>query len=920
MRFLLLLILLSSSSLVRSQNITLSGSVIGEDNEILSNASIVLLNASDSTIVTFALANRAGEFKLNKVKSAKYLLQITYLGYQQLTEELNLTDKNSDYYIGEIRLKIAQNKLDEVLIKGETTPIAVKKDTLEYNAAAFETQPQDVVEDLLRQMPGVEVEDDGTVIAQGEEVERVTVDGKDFFGKDPKVATKNIAAEAVKSVQFFNRKSDMSEFTGVDDGEREKTMNLELKAEYRSGYFGNVGISGGTMDRYESSLNLNRFGPKSQVSLIGNFNNINRQGFSTDQFMSFMNSMGGFGGRRGMSDLPISRGLSDGFVNTLAGGLNINYDFSSNTDLNFSYFLNDIENDIDKLTNRENFLNDRPSFFTNTSNQQISENTGHDLRLRLKHKIDSTQDIRLDVNTRISRSNLNSNVFSQVISREVEENNTITDYLFDGANEDIGGSILYRKMLSKIKNRSITLRGSLNTLDNEVDGFLDATNTFFPEDPLRKYAEVIVQNQLDKNDQTTYNLDVSFVEPLGTGNYLEGIYKRRNFDNSVIKDVYDIISGTEDLNEDLSNRYNRDFVYDQYGAAYHWNGDNSSFTLEGLIQNSRLNGEILTEGSTIKNTNTAFLPSMQWQQDIGMGHNIRIRYNTNVREPSLEQLQPIIDNSDPLNLYIGNPDLVPEYNHSLRLNYIKFDQFSFSSLFAYINARYTRNDIINQTIIDDQFRRITNPLNVDYNFNLSGNISYSRPIRPLGMKFRANTNLTYGRSILFINEIQNISNRYSARVGLTLENRDKEKWDIQAGVNLTDNITTFSENTDRNQTFFNQRYNGVLRYNPTETWSLRTDIRVNVFDQQSFDSGQTIPIWSASLSKYFLAGNRGELKISVFDLLNQNLGVNRSTNLNYIENEEIVSLGRYAMLSFKYALRSSGSSNNKNVKMMRMHK
>jgi hypothetical protein len=835
-------------------------------------------------------------------------------------ETTDLTNKSEDVDLGEIRLKLAKNRLDEVVIKGETTPILVKKDTLEYNAAAFETQPQDVVEDLLRQMPGVEVEDDGTIVAQGEEVKKVTVDGKEFFGSDPKVATKNIAAEAIKSVQFFNRKSDMSEFTGVDDGEREKTMNLNLKPEYRSGYFGNVGVAGGTDDRYEGNMNLNRFGPKSQFSIIGNFNNINKQGFSTDQFMSFMNSMGGFGGGRGNSDLPISRGLSDGFVNTNAGGINLNYDFSEKTELNFSYFLNDIENTIDKITNRENFLDERTSYFTNTANSQLTGNTGHTMRLRLEQKIDSTQDLRLDLNARLSRSDLTSTVFSNVTNRNIQQNNSNTDYLFDGANDNIGGSLMYRKMLSKVKNRSITLRGSLNSLDSDVDGILNSVNTFNPDDPLLSYAEEIVQNQLDKNDQTTYNIDLSFVEPLSGGKYLEVMYNRRNYDNTVVKDVYDILSGTENLNEDLSNRYKRNFVYDQAGLAYHWNGETTSFTLEGLMQNSRLNGEILSEGTIIKNNYTTFLPRMQWSKELGMGHSLRVRYNTDVREPSLEQLQPIVDNSDPLNLYIGNPDLVPEYNHNLRMNYLKFDQFSFSSLFAFINLRYTRNNIINQTIIDEQFIRITNPLNVDYDFNASGNISYSQPIRSLAMKYRVNTNLTYGRSILFINEIENKSNRYSSRVGLTLENRSKKKWDLQAGVNLTYNLSTYDLSNDRNQSFLNQRYNGTMRYNPTDTWSLRTDMRVNVFDNQSFSTGQTVPIWSASISKYFLAGNRGEIEISAFDLLNKNLGVNRSTTLNYIENEEVLSLGRYFLASFKYALRSSGgNSKGGGTRMMRMH-
>ncbi len=892
-----------------AQTITVTGFVTDTSEEGLFSASVVAMSAADSLLASFALTDDNGNFKLEKLKNEKYIIQVNYLGFEQYSELIDLSDKTGTWDMGQVRMKVSEQVLSTITITGETSPIAVKKDTLEYNALAFQVRPNDVVEDLLRQMQGVEVQDDGSIMAQGEQVRRVLVDGKEFFGNDTKLATKNLPASAIKKVQFFERQSDMSEFTGVDDGQREKTMNLELKDGHKSGYFGNAGISGGTIDRYKGTINLNRFGPKTQVSMIGNFNNINEQGFSVDQFMSFMNNQGGFGGGRGGGGgITIARGLSDGFVTTTMGGININHQFAENTKLNFSYYLNDISNIIDRTRARENFLDGNTSFFTNELSSQESANIGHSFRMRFDHKIDSTQDIRLDANLSTGRSNLQNNTFSNVISDNIEQNNSLNDYFSKGLNDNFSGSMLYRKLLSKSKSRSITFNGSINTLNNDFTGELDALNTFFPDDPIMEMAENIAQNQFENNDELSYSVQMSYVEPLGDKNYMEAIYRRQNFNNEVVKDIFDIINGVDVINETLSNHYDRSFTYDRIGAAFHRNSEKYSLTLEGLIQHSSLAGNLFRENATIFTSNTTFLPRLSYRLDLGTAHNMRINYTTNVSEPSLQQLQPVVDNSNPLSIYIGNPNLIPEYRHNLRLNYIKFNQFSFSSLFAFINATYTRNNIINQTFIDDQFRTVSTPINVPYNFNVNTSINYSTPIRPLEMKIQVNGNIGYQKRILFINTVENESDIYNARIGLTLENRRKKYIDVSASASMNYNINTYSVSSERNQNFLNQTYTGNLIVRPNDLWNIQSNIRVRVFPEQDFSEGLTVPIWRAGVSRFFMKGNRGEISLSVFDILNQNLGLNQSANLNYIETEQIISLGRYFMLGFTYSIRATGGS------------
>ena len=287
-----LLLLLPIAAIGLSQSsYDLEGTIVGTDEEPLLSATVVLLAQSDSTLVSFGLTDAKGRYKIMDVKQGAYILQVTYLGYAQYNQQFSVED-GFNPVMGDIQLESAQYALEEVEITAEHVPIVVKKDTLEYNAAAFQTQPNEVVEDLLRKLPGVEVDTDGTITAQGEEVQSVTVDGKEFFGNDPTIATKNLPADAIEKVQIFDRRSDAAEFSGLDDGQREKSINLELKADRRQGQFGTLEAGYGNDERYKGRLSLNRFSTRTQISAIGNFNNINEQGFSSADYVSFLQGIG----------------------------------------------------------------------------------------------------------------------------------------------------------------------------------------------------------------------------------------------------------------------------------------------------------------------------------------------------------------------------------------------------------------------------------------------------------------------------------------------------------------------------------------------------------------------------------------------------------------------------------------------------
>jgi hypothetical protein len=617
--------------------------------------------------------------------------------------------------------------------------------------------------------------------------------------------------------------------------------------------------------------------------------------------------MGGMMGRDASSD----NSLSDGFVNTNAGGLNLNYDFAEKTKLNVAYFINDIENDISTVIRREYFLDETEGYFSNDDQAQINSSINHRINSQFDHEIDSTQNLRLKASLVLNEGQLDNITYNNVeLLSSLIENESTKEYRTVGNSNQYSGGMTYRKKLGESRKRIFTLETSLNDLSDETTGNLDSEITFKPYDPLLAISELIAQRQLQTNNETNYSILGSYVEPLGGGRYLEFSYRRQNYNTDLVRDVYDNIGGMEDFNLALSNDYTRDFTYDRYGLTYQWNTEQTNFSAEANVQQSHLDGVFNLTQEKVNFDNLAFLPRISLRHEIATGRNISVRYSTSVNEPSLDQLQPIINNSDPLNIYIGNPDLKTEYRHSLRANYIHFDQFSFRSLFAFFTANYSRNKITNQTIINDRFVKTTTPVNVEEDLTMNLRLNYSMPIRALGMKIRVSSRLGYSNSILFINTIENDVNRYSSNLGLTLENRDKEYFDLSVGGRWTYQDNIYSVSSNQNFNFLNQNYNTRASITAIKNWNLESTLDVDIYSQQAFGEAQTIPIWSASLSRYLLENNRLEIKLSVFDLLNKNQGVDRSSELNYIENSVSNSLGRYGMLSAIYRLSAYGEESS----------
>ncbi|MEL6987553.1 MAG: TonB-dependent receptor, partial [Bacteroidota bacterium] len=366
-----------------------------------------------------------------------------------------------------------------------------------------------------------------------------------------------------------------------------------------------------------------------------------------------------------------------------------------------------------------------------------------------------------------------------------------------------------------------------------------------------------------------------------------------------------VVSG-EILNTDLSQNFNTQFVYNNGGIGYHKNGDKSSFSAVLNLQSAQLDGEDTFDNFSVSRNFLNLLPRINWRYELGTAHNIFLRYSTNINEPSLTQLQPTVDNSNPLNIYQGNPDLRPEYRHRINARYFKFDQFSFTNFFAFINATYTTNKIINAVNFENGIQS-SQPVNVDSDLSLSTNLNFSTPLKFIGAKMELRTRFAYTNRDQFINRTQNKLNRYTNAFTARFGNRKKEKIDFEIGGTWSYNNNRYSINSENNIQYLNQSYFTELIANLGERFAFETSFNYDIFSAQSFGESLDIPIWKAEISHFFLNGKKGEIKLAVFDILDQNKGLNRVNNLNYVEQERIVSLGRFFMLSFTYSIKGFGN-------------
>lgn len=896
----------------RAQKFTIRGQATDSTKVGMPSATVMLLQAKDSALVSFGSTDRQGMFELKNVSRGDYQLKITFVGYLPATKQLSAADFSAPVLdLGRLSMEPVSKELEALVVKGEKAPVTVKRDTIEFNAGSFRTKQNANVEDLLKKMPGIEVETDGSIRAQGEQVQRVTVDGREFFGRDPKLATRNLPADAIDKVQVFDKKSDQAVFTGIDDGQREKTINLELKEEKRNGAFGSMMAGAGTDDRFQAKASVNKFAKGEQLSFLGMGNNVNEQGFSMDDYMNFSGGsqqmMGGGGGRmtiqldgNSMGGVPLNfGGRQNGILTNYAGGLNTNQDFGTKTKLNASYFYNNLNQNISQVLNRINYVPNGNYEFNQTSRQE-NQSDNHRGNLVLDHQLDSANSFKFTASATLTNTEQSVQSISQTMNLSDQlQNESIRDTYTKGRSTNLNSSLLYRHRFAK-KGRTLSTTLTLGLSETNSDGTLQSTNEFFTTVPEKK---VIEQTNTQENENQSYGAQFSFTEPLGGRKYLEANYSIRTNRNDVVRDVYNVNGGTAVYNDTLSNRYKSNYLYSRPGLNLRVNRQKFNFTVGVSYQNTRLKGDLTLRDTTIDRTFENLLPVVRFNYDFSSLKHFRLDYETSMQEPTIQQLQPVIDNSDPLNLSSGNPNLLPGYSHMVRLNYTQFDPASGIGFFAFLNSTYTKDAITYSQSVDPQtLVRLTVPVNVDYNLRVSGNFNFGFPIRKLNSRINVGPSTTYTRGLTLINLQENRSDTRTYGGNFRYDYTYKEILTLGLSANISQNKTEYSFNTAQNQQYLNETYGADLNVSFLKNYAF--DATYNFYHYRSQTTGfdQTIPIVNLSISRFLLKNNVGELKFAVVNALDKSMGVSQTATSNYLQQETTNNLGRYYMISFTYAL------------------
>jgi hypothetical protein len=880
----------------------------------LGGATVVVLHRADSTIVGFGITRDDGLFRIARVPSGEYLLQVTFVGYRPRSAHITVAD--APLNTGRIRLYESVEALDEMIVTADRIPMIVRQDTLEYVAAAFRVPPNATVEDLLRRLPGIEVERDGTIRAQGEEVRQVLVDGREFFGNDPTVATRNLPAEAVDRVQVYDRRSDAAEFTGVDDGREERTINLALRPDRRHGYFGNASGGVGDISRFESQASVHRFNPTTQLSFIGNANNVNRQGFSMQEYASFMGGFQNLMGEGGMistANMPISSGLASGFSTTLSGGLNASHKFGNATSLRASYLGYYLDHRQDRHQLQRELSGASAAALTDRDVVQRSSQLNHRVNLFAEHTFSEGHDLRLRSNFQMSGSDLeNSTVRETRSGDDVLENASRTRYdtAADALNAD--GTLTYRRRFAPGRTLVAETRAGMN--DGDLSAELTALNEFYREGNLLT-SEEIDQLQAQLSNTITYSQRLTFTEPLGRRQLLQFELQHRGVLEEQDRSVFDMEDGTSRFNDVLSSAFDRAYRYYRGGVTFRRAVDPVTVSIGLNVQQAHLEGTIRNVDDDVNRRFVRLLPSAAFTYAFSQMRTMELRYNATTREPSMRDLQPFADNRDPLNIYIGNSELRPETTHNATARFMMFDRFTMTNLLAFVRAGYTHDRIARSRTIDEHFRQTVTPINTDGDWTVAGNLNFGTPIRPLGIRLNASTQNVFNRGAEFINDQENASTILRSTWDLRVDNREKEVLDAMAGARLTFNDVRYSLNSRLNRSYINRTFYGEIGYRLAEGWRVTTGLDYNVYAGGVVGEGSRVPLLRAEISRMVM-NNRAEIRLEGRDLLNQSVGVNYSNTSTYIQEERIESLGRYVMLKFVYNLGGSGARPGGGVMVM----
>jgi hypothetical protein len=901
----------------------------------VTSATITLLQKKDSSLVSFTMTDNKGDFVLSGIARGEYRLLVTHVNYHSTSLPVSISDAFLMIDLNTIVLYDLSKTLKEVVVTGEVPPVTLVGDTIQYNAGSFKTQPNASVEQLLKKMPGIQVNKDGTVKAQGQKVNRVLVDGKEFFGNDPKTATKNLPADAVEKVQVYDRLSDAAQLTGFDDGNSERTINLKLKQDKKKGLFGKASAGAGSNNRYEGRFNVNSFKGARQFSAIGMGNNTNAEGFS---FMDLMNFSGELNRQRQSgngnmsfslnSDDPISALMgnsnSNGIKTIWGAGLNYNNIIGNKTDFTSNYFYNHYNPYQESTVGRQYFLPDS-SYFYNQHSSSDNLNNSHRLNLSADIRIDSFTSIKISPSIGYQETRNNNYSSYETLSEDKQlANQGFGNNYSSGDGTNFRNDLLFRKKFHR-KGRTFSLSMQTSFNNSESNGGLLSANQFYKPGSSQPVYDSINQRNIVTGALNSYTVRAVYTEPVFKRSLLEFSLGGSNARSTSDKLTYDYNRQNDkydQLNAGLSNNFENTYGYTNAGLRLRTQQKQFSLAVGVNWQQAALKGKIIAGSgdSVIHKTFYNLLPSVRFKYDFTRYRNLSINYAAITKQPDMSQLQPVPDITDPLNIREGNPDLKQEFTHAVQLNFISVNPFKNKNLFAFFNLQETQHKIVNYDTVDTLGIKHSRPVNVNGVYNMTANMSVGLPLRLLNGSVNFSSNMGYSKSKQFINTVPDVIGTISLGPELRFDLNPSDKVDLSLSGGFNYYKSTWSLQGALNSSYFSQQYEGEINYQLPARFYFNSSFTYTINSQRASGFNVRVPLWNMTFSRQFLRFNRGELKLSIFDILNENVGISRSSNQNYIEDSRVKNLQRFFLLSFTYSLSKNGLFNDKpdgGMKIMR---
>lgn len=877
----------------------------------LSGASVLINNVKNANEVFKSPTNKNGSFSIDGLNSGPdYQLSISSVGYKTEVRHFKPLQETIDF--GNIYLSVLTQDISEVVVNGALPSATQKGDTLEVNANAFKTVPNASAEQLVLKMPGIVVEN-GVIKAQGEEVKKVLVDGKEFFGEDPSVALKNLPAEVISKIQVFDKLSEQAQFDGFDDGNSVKTINIITKSTKQNGQFGKFYAGSNFDDRYNTGGNLNLFKGKRRISIIELANNVNQQNF-TQQDIQGIASLS----NTGKHDGGFVIGQQNGVNTTKSLGLNYSDNFGKKIQLTSSYFYNSTKNYTTLFSKKDKFLFPRPDHFSNESDTASTQKYNHRFNMRLEYDINKANTLVMTPKISIQDNHADKyieklttkNAGSFVNAEKLNSHNQTDAYNFEN-------EIVFRHKFNKSKRTlsySLTASASSKDSKNTKNGILRSTLL----DTIPEYQTVDDYTMARKiSSKLEYN------EPLSKRSLLNFSISNAYTHSQIDLADFEPEGGTGNLvhSDSLSNVYDSYYFSNHAGMAYRIKSDKIKFSLGTEFQYAVLNGkQVYPLMSNVQKVFTNYLPSMQFNYTLNKKEAIKFLYHTSTNSPNISQLQNAIDNFDKTNLATGNPTLKQEYTHSLKASYAFANPETSINYSVNLMSEYTLNYIGNQsivarkdTLIQDakvlllKNMQLSRPVNLDYYRSARILFNYGFPLRVILNKINLFSGFNYAQTPAYINQTLNRYTLLSTTNGLVLSSNISQKIDYTVSYTTNYSVVKNSVNTSSTYVFPKYFYQSLaVKFNLIVGKGIVLENELVDQSDKGFESlNKNFVLWNVAIGKKLFPKQNGEIKVSAFDLLNQNVNIAHSVTPQYIKDAKYNTLNRFFALTFTFDLNSA---------------